>query len=158
MSGFLYLLFNSDIYIFMKKKIILAALFISCFGAVCQTNTLKNGTYEGRSSSIYGNEPYKGVTIITIKNGKIQQVTFNILDTLKNELFDKNYSSHFPTEPLYQKQCIEDWKGVLLYPVQLLKRQDLRSVDAVTGATWSHNLFVSSAKIALTKAGLTNTK
>jgi len=73
-------------------------------------------------------------------------------------LFDKNYSSHFPTEPLYQKQCIEDWKGVLLYPVQLLKRQNLRSVDAVTGATWSHNLFVSSAKIALTKAGLTNTK
>ena len=137
----------------MKKNLILLALFGFYFGASCQTNSLKNGTYEGRSSSIYGNEPYKGVTIITIKNGKIQQVTFNILDTLKNELFDKNYSSHFPTEPLYQKQCVEDWKGVLLYPAQLLKKQDLKSVDAVTGATWSHNLFVSSAGIALKKAG-----
>jgi len=137
----------------MKKNLILLALFGFYFGASCQTNSLKNGTYEGRSSSIYGNEPYKGVTIITIKNGKIQQVTFNILDTLKNELFDKNYSSHFPTEPLYQKQCVEDWKGVLLYPAQLLKNQDLKSVDAVTGATWSHNLFVSSAGIALKKAG-----
>ena len=142
----------------MKKNLILLALFGFNLGVVCQTNTLKNGTYEGRSCSIYGDEPYKGVTIITIKNGKIQQVTFNILDTLKNELFDKNYSSHFPTEPLYQKQCIEDWKGVLLYPAQLLKKQDVSSVDAVTGATWSHNLFVSSATIALTKAGLTYTK
>ena len=142
----------------MKKNLILLALFGFNLGVVCQTNTLKNGTYEGRSCSIYGDEPYKGVTFITIKNGKIQQVTFNILDTLKNELFDKNYSSHFPTEPLYQKQCIEDWKGVLLYPAQLLKKQDVSSVDAVTGATWSHNLFVSSATIALTKAGLTYTK
>ena len=142
----------------MKKNLILLALFGFNLGVVCQTNTLKNGTYEGRSCSIYGDEPYKGVTIITIKNGKIQQVTFNILDTLKNELFDKNYSSHFPTEPLYQKQCIEDWKGVLLYPAQLLKKQDVSSVDAVTGATWSHNLFVSSDTIALTKAGLTYTK
>ena len=142
----------------MKKHLILLILSGLSLGSVCQTNTLKNGTYEGKSCSIYGNEPYKGVTIITIKNGKIQQVTFNILDTLKNELFDKNYSSHFPTEPLYQKQCIEDWKGVLFYPVQLLKKQDIRSVDAVTGATWSHNLFVSSATIALTKAGLKDTK
>ena len=142
----------------MKKHLILLVLSGLSLGAVCQTNTLKNGTYEGKSCSIYGNEPYKGVTIITIKNGKIQQVTFNILDTLKNELFDKNYSSHFPTEPLYQKQCIEDWKGVLFYPVQLLKKQDIRSVDAVTGATWSHNLFVSSATIALSKAGLSKTR
>jgi len=137
----------------MKKNLILLALFGCSFGAICQTNSLKNGTYEGRSCSIYGNEPYKGVTIITIKNGKIHQVSFNILDTLKNELFDKNYSSHFPTEPLYQKQCVEDWKGVLLYPAQLFKNQDLKRVDAVTGATWSHNLFVSSAGIALKKAG-----
>ena len=136
----------------MKKNLIIIALFGICLVAVCQTNSLKNGSYEGRSCSIYGNEPYKGVTIITIKNGKIQQVTFNILDTLKNELFDRNYSSHFPSEPLYQKQCVEDWKGVLLYPAQLVKKQDLKKVDAVTGATWSHNLFVSSASIALKKA------
>ena len=136
----------------MKKHLILLILSGLSLGSVCQTNTLKNGTYEGKSCSIYGNEPYKGVTIITIKNGKIQQVTFNILDTLKNELFDRNYSSHFPSEPLYQKQCVEDWKGVLLYPAQLVKKQDLKKVDAVTGATWSHNLFVSSASIALKKA------
>ena len=136
----------------MKKNVVLLVLLVFSFRVFCQTNSLINGVYEGRSCSIYSNEPYKGVTIINIKKGKIQHVTFNILDTLKNELFDKNYSSHFPTEPLYQKQCVEDWKGVLLYPAQLLKKQDLKRVDAVTGATWSHNLFVSSAGIALNKA------
>jgi major membrane immunogen (membrane-anchored lipoprotein) len=33
-----------------------------------------------------------------------------------------------------------------------LKKQDLNNVDALTGATWSHNLFVSSTAIALKKA------
>jgi len=112
----------------------------------------QNGTFEGRSHSIYKDEPYKGVTRVTVQNGKIQNVTFEIIDTVKNELFDQNYSSHFPNQPVYQKQCVEDWKGVLLYPTQLIKKQNITDVDAITGATWSYNMFISSASIALKKA------
>ena len=135
----------------MKKILILFGLFALGFSSA-QKNALRNGEYEGRSCSIYGIEPYVGVTIIKIKNGKIIKVTFQIIDTTKNEYFDQNYSTHFPTQPVYREQCKADWKGVLYYPVQLLKKQDLNSVDALTGATWSHNLFVSSSTIALKKA------
>ena len=135
----------------MKNILIFIGLLVLGFSSA-QTTALRNGEFEGRSCSIYGIEPYVGVTIIKIKNGKIIKVTFQILDTTKNEYFDQNYSSHFPTQPVYQEQCKADWKGVLYYPVQLLKKQDLKSVDAITGATWSHNLFVSSTEIALKKA------
>ena len=138
----------------MKRNILFIVFITFIIGMVAQTNALKNGIYEGRSSSIYGNEQYKGITIVIIKNGKLVQVSFQIIDTVKNELFDQNYASHYPNQPLYQKQCVEDWKGVLFYPTQLLKKQDIRQVDAVSGATWSHNLFVSSATIALKKATL----
>lgn len=142
----------------MKKIIFLIALFCLSFSLFAQTNNLKNGTYEGRSSSIYDNEQYKGVTKITVRDGKILHVAFHIIDTLKRELFDQYYSSHYPYQPIYQKQCVEDWKGVVFYPKELLKKQDINNVDAVTGATWSHNLFVSSATIALKKAGLVEKK
>ena len=141
----------------MKKNLILIVFCILSCSVFTQTNSLKNGTFEGRSCSYYCNEQYKGITLITVKNGRIMNVSFQIMDTIKNELFDQNYSSHFPTEPVYQKQCVEDWKGVQNYPAQLLKKQNLKKVDAMTGATWSHNLFVSSATIALKKAGLSAT-
>jgi len=137
----------------MNKIILFIALLAFIFSFIsAQTTALRNGVFEGRSCSIYGVEPYVGVTIIKIENGKIIKVTFQIIDTTKNEYFDQNYSTHFPTQPIYQEQCKADWKGVLYYPVQLLKKQDLNNVDALTGATWSHNLFVSSTAIALKKA------
>ncbi len=136
---------------FMKKIFLFSIATLMFFNLLAQT---KNGTFEGRSHSIYKNEPYKGVTRITLQNGKIQNVTFQIIDTSKNELFDQNYASHYPNQPEYQKQCVEDWKGVLNYPAQLLKKQNITSVDAVTGATWSYNLFVSSAAVALKKANV----
>jgi len=140
----------------MKYLFVVIVAFSFSYNSVAQ---LVNGTFEGRSHSIYKNEPYKGVTRVTIQNGKIQNVTFQIIDTTKNELFDQNYSSHFPTEPVYQKQCVEDWKGVLNYPKQLLKKQNITDIDAVTGATWSYNMFISSASIALKKAKIkTNTR
>ena len=138
----------------MKRNILIIVFVTFIFRIIAQNYVLNDGTYEGRSSSIYGYEQFKGITIVTIKKGKLVQVSFQILDTVKNELFNQNYASHYPNQPLYQKQCVEDWKGVLFYPDQLLKKQDIRKVDAISGATWSHNLFVSSATIALKKASI----
>lgn len=142
----------------MNKYMLTLLAFAFSLSALAQKNKSLNGTFEGRSHSIYKDEPYKGVTRLTIQDGKIQHVSFYIIDTSKNELFDKNYASHFPNEPVYQKQCVEDWKGVLNYPVQLQKKQSITEVDAITGATWSYNMFISSASIALKKAHINQNK
>lgn len=111
-----------------------------------------DGVYEGHSQSKYKEEPYMGFTKVFIKNGEIDKIEFKIVDTSKNELFDSLYYKHYLDNPEYMEQCHKDWKGVLDYPEKLLKVQDINRVDAVTGATWSYNLFKSSVNIALKKA------
>lgn len=73
------------------------------------------------------------------------------MDTSNQELFDEKYEKHFIGNELYTNQCRNDWKGVQSYPEKLLKSQRLDDLDAVTGATWSYNIFKSSISIALQK-------
>jgi major membrane immunogen (membrane-anchored lipoprotein) len=127
------------------------AFLISCKST--EKPKCESGVYVGQSHSIYGSESFVGVTRLTVKDGHIQNVDFQIIDSLKNEVFDQNYDSHYPDNELYREQCHKDWQGVLNYPKQLLEKQDINKVDAVSGATWSYNLFVSSAKIALQQSG-----
>jgi major membrane immunogen (membrane-anchored lipoprotein) len=119
-----------------------------------QKNTVGDGVFVGKSHAVYDNEPFVGVTKITVKNDSIQNVEFQLVDTSKNEVFDQNYDSHFWNNPEYQEQCHKDWYGVLYYPKQLIKKQKLSDVDAVSGATWSYNLFQASANQALRRSGL----
>ena len=111
-----------------------------------------DGIYEGTSRSIYIQENYWGHTKITIENGYITKVDFKIIDSTKKELFDDKYERYFKGNDEYIKQCRNDWKGVQSYPQKLLKYQRLKNVDAVTGATWSYNMFKYSATEALKKA------
>ena len=136
----------------MKSVVVLLASFLLVQCASTSHNLKEDGVYEGRSCSVYTSESYVGITRVTIEKGKISKVDFQIVDTLKNELFDANYDSHFPDNEVYRDQCHKDWHGVQHYPAQLIKKQNLQNVDAVTGATWSYNLFVSSAEKALKKA------
>ena len=119
-----------------------------------EKSTAINGVFIGQSHSIYDSETYIGITKLTIKDGVVQNVDFQIVDSLKNEIFDQNYDVHFPDNAEYREQCHKDWQGVLNYPKQLLEKQDLNRVDAVSGATWSYNLFTSSAKVAFCHAGI----
>jgi major membrane immunogen (membrane-anchored lipoprotein) len=41
---------------------------------------------------------------------------------------------------------------VQTYPAKFLKVQDIDKVDAITGATWSYNLFKASLAVAMAKA------
>jgi major membrane immunogen (membrane-anchored lipoprotein) len=137
----------------MRKSVFI--LFAAILLVQCVTSSrslLKDGVYEGRSCSVYTSESYVGITRVTIKKGKVQKVDFQIIDTLKNELFDANYDSHFPDNEVYRDQCHKDWRGVQHYPSRLIEKQNLQDVDAVTGATWSYNLFVGSAGKALKQA------
>jgi len=92
-----------------------------------------------------------GRVTIGIKGHKIVNVEFLIVDTLKNEVFGSDYDKHFPDNELYRDQCHKDWKGVQQYPAELIKKQNIDSVDAVSGATWSYNLFKASVEKALNK-------
>lgn len=111
-----------------------------------------DGTYEGSSRAIYLQENYWGHTKITIENGYITKVDFKIIDSTRNEVFDDKYERYFKGNDVYISQFRNDWKGIRTYPEKLIKYQRLHSIDAVTGATWSYNLFKYSAAEALKKA------
>lgn len=110
---------------------------------------LNDGTYKGSSQSHYTMEPYVGTAIIEIKDHKIIGVEFQIVDTLNNEVFGSDYEKHYPDNELYQQQCRNDWQGVINYPKELLAKQRVDSIDAVSGATWSYNIFKASVEKAL---------
>ncbi|MCK9628393.1 MAG: hypothetical protein M0R37_07360 [Bacteroidales bacterium] len=111
----------------------------------------KNGVYTGISRSVYTQEPYYGITRITVERGFIVSVSFVVRDSLKHEDFSEKYERHFAGYPEYIKQCRNDWKGICSYPKSLLQHQDISKVDATSGATWSYNLFKDSFSDALGK-------
>lgn len=135
-------------------KHLLCPLFILTFGIIifsCDEGSVKlsDGTYKGSSQSQYTMEPYVGTAKIEIENHKIVGVDFQIVDTLNNEVFGSDYEKHYPDNELYQQQCRNDWQGVINYPKELLETQNIDSVDAVSGATWSYNIFKASVEEAL---------
>lgn len=112
----------------------------------------KDGEYEGRSQAIYVDEPYWGIARIKIENGVYKEVGFIIRDTSLHEAISKKYAVHFKDNPVYVKQCKKDSKGVKAYPKKLVKYQDIDKVDAMSGATWSCNIFKASVNEALKSA------
>jgi major membrane immunogen (membrane-anchored lipoprotein) len=116
------------------------------------SGSLKDGRYEGTSRAIYVNEPYYGTTRITVENGRITRVEFTVQDSAKHEYFNGEYEKYFAGNDLYIQQCRNDWKGIRAYPDSLLKYQDMEKVDAISGATWSYNIFRASVLEALEKS------
>jgi major membrane immunogen (membrane-anchored lipoprotein) len=147
----------------MKKKIFLASSILLSAICICsylkifgqqkiQLLSYKDGKYEGVSKAVYVSEPFFGKAFIRIEKGKIKEVSFTIRDSANHETFDGNYEKHYTGNALYIDQCRNDWKGVQSYPDSLLNKQDIEKVDAVSGATWSYNIFKASVKEALKKA------
>lgn len=119
-----------------------------------QDTTIKyrDGTYEGQSRASYTDEPYWGIVHFTLKNGHFTDISFMVRDSNLHETFDAKYEKHFEGNPEYIKQSRNDWNGVQAYPKKLAEKQDLNSVDAMSGATWSYNIFRASVQEALKKA------
>jgi major membrane immunogen (membrane-anchored lipoprotein) len=114
--------------------------------------TMKDGTYKGSSRSKYIHEPYWGNVQLTIKNGLISDIYFVIRDSNLHETFDGKYEKHFEGNPEYIQQSRNDWKGAQHYPKELKDEQDINKIDAISGATWSYNIFKASVKVALKNA------
>lgn len=135
--------------IFKYLIILLVLLSLAC----TQQPKLRNGIYEGRTQSKYKQEPFLAVSKVSIENSTISNIDFYIIDTTNNELFDEKYEKHFiGNNEEYVQQCRNDWGGVQRYPKELLQKQNIDSVDAITGATWSYNMFHDATAIALEKA------
>lgn len=116
------------------------------------TALYKDGTYTGSSRASYTYEPYWGIARVSVKNNLVTEIKFGIRDSSLHENFDGNYEKHFTGNEVYIQQSRNDWKGVQTYPLKLAERQDINKVDAVSGATWSYNIFKASVNEALKAA------
>lgn len=108
----------------------------------------KDGIYEAQVPADYEGYSCKGK--ITIKNGEIIKVDWNIYDS-NNRVFDDKYEKVFNDEQ-YKQQCRDDYKGEKTYGPKLIETQDITKVDAVSGATWTNNFFKEVMGEALNKA------
>jgi major membrane immunogen (membrane-anchored lipoprotein) len=115
-------------------------------------NNYRDGFYEGKSRSLYTSEPFWGIAQITVKNGLLSEINFMIRDSTLHETFNGNYEKHFEGNDLYIQQCRNDWNGVNTYPKKLSETQNPDKIDAMSGATWSYNIFKASTKQALKNA------
>ena len=134
------------------KFLLPVIIVIFVFIAFKSQEPYRDGTYEGRSRAKYIYEPYVGMVKLEIKDGYISKIDFKIVDTINNEIFDEGYEKHFIGNDKYIQQCRNDWQGVQDYPKKLLSVQDIDRLDAVSGATWSYNIFKASTIQALDKA------
>ncbi|MBK7710612.1 MAG: CocE/NonD family hydrolase [Bacteroidales bacterium] len=122
-----------------------------CMGQEAVVTPYIDGIYEGRSRGYYTEEPYWGITRIKIENGKFTEVHFVIRDSSLHEPFDGQYEKHFAGNPVYINQSRSDWAGVQAYPKKLREKQDTNKLDAISGATWSYNIFRATVSEALKK-------
>jgi major membrane immunogen (membrane-anchored lipoprotein) len=140
----------------MKKLIltfsVTGILILLGFTFIPKKNPYIDGVYKAKSQAQYTYEPYVGYITITIKNGRLIDADFKIVDTAKNELFDERYEKYFEGNQHYIDQCRSDLKGVKAYPDILSKVNDIDKVDAITGATWSYNIFKDAVNKALIMA------
>jgi major membrane immunogen (membrane-anchored lipoprotein) len=138
----------------MKKVqgLLLALAIVLGLVSMTPPKHFRDGVYAGESRSKYTSEPYWGKVTLDIKNDKVTLLSFQIVDKEKNEVFGPDYERHYKDYPQYVDQCRNEVKGIKAYTDAFMKKGDMAGVDAITGATWSHNLFGDALKVTLEKA------
>jgi len=139
----------------MKKMtgiVILAIVLVIYSLAMTCVKQFTDGVYRGESRSKYSAEPYWGQVSVEIKNDKVTLLSFQILDKDKKEVFGPEYERHFKDYPAYVTQCRNEVKGIKAYTEAFIKTGTMEKVDAITGATWSYNIFRDALNTALDKA------
>lgn len=129
----------------MKKFVTLLLICILLISCGNSGNSLKDGDYTGTYSSEGDNRSTVNVKI-KIKQGKIQEVIAEELDK-NGKIKDENYGKNSGDKnyKLAQK-AVKNFKE---YPNELIKKQNIDEVEAISGATISHKLFKEAVKNAL---------
>lgn len=131
----------------MKKGLLVLVLVFALMLAACGGPKLKDGTYTHQSTPDESGG-YTDVTL-TIQDGKIvacEQILYDNEGKVKDESYGKLLN-----ENLY-KVAQAAVKAAGEYPEALIKTQDIDQVDAISGATQSHALFVECVKVILERA------
>jgi len=136
----------------LQVLVFLAIAIVLCCIPMYATKQFKDGVYKGESRSKYTSEAFWGKVTLKIKNDEVILLDFKILDKEKNEVFGPKYERHFQFTPYYIKQCRQELKGIKAYTKAFLKTKSMKQVDAITGATWSYDIFRDALNAALEKA------
>ena len=67
-------------------------------------------------------------------------------------MFGRKKKKNFEGEAGYIQQSRNDWNGAQTYPKKLSETQDINKIDAISGATWSYNIFKATVNEALKNA------
>jgi major membrane immunogen (membrane-anchored lipoprotein) len=138
------------------KKIIFAVIFATglLILSACGKSALKDGVYSGRSSP--DDTGAYGEVSILISSGKISAcdfVTWQKDGTIKGEDYGK-INGEISNQAYYDKAQLAV-RAMKSYAAQYVENQNLKSVDAISGATIAYNQFVEAVEEAL-KTGLRN--
>ena len=149
----------------MTKKILIVGVLISAqiFSGCGENSAEKNpppkktfdlsaakdGTYTAESSR--DEKLGKSILTLTIKDKKIVDVKFTGYDLFGNEK-NEDYGSLTGKDSADYKKAQVAVKAIQTYPAQLLETQDLKKVDAISGASISYEQFRETAEKILDEA------
>lgn len=122
----------------MKKRIsfiplltLLVALLAGCGGG----KTYEDGTHYRESE--FDERGWKSTLTLTVKNGKISEVTYDEVD---NKGISKTTNPEY-AQAMKEEEGVTPQEAFNTLSKELLSTQDINEVDAVSGATTSSELF-----------------
>ena len=127
----------------------LAICGCSSGGAQSAAGNLKDGSYIGQSSVLDANVDGDGYVVVSIKvaDGKLADASFEAYEP-DGTLKDKDYGKDGAYYAVAQKALSAGDD----YLEQFKETGDPQAIDAVSGATYLHDMFVEAAQGALDEA------
>jgi major membrane immunogen (membrane-anchored lipoprotein) len=117
----------------------------------CAKGAYRDGTYTG-TSSLDDTGAY-GEVSLTVADGKIRQCRFLTRQkdgTIKDEHYGK-VNGEISNQDFYDKAQLAV-RAMERYAAQYVEVQDLKKVDAISGATIAYEQFIEAVEEALEKA------
>jgi major membrane immunogen (membrane-anchored lipoprotein) len=135
----------------MKMKLRIIVFCAAALLSGCSNGALHDGVYEGQSGE--DDTGAYGKVVITVGDGKITGcdfVTWQKDGTIKDENYGK-VNGEISNRDFYEKAQLAV-RAMKRYAEQYAGTQDLKRVDAVSGATIAYNQFLEAAEEALAAA------
>ena len=140
-----------------KAGLVAAALLAICLTACGETN-YTDGTYQGRSADYVSEEGEEagngyGIVNLTISGGQItacEYQTYELDGTLKGEDYGKE-NGEIKNKDFFNK-AQKARAACANYAQQLVAKQNVKVVDAVSGATVNYREFQEAVDDALKQA------
>lgn len=133
----------------MRKINVLALVVCASLVFIgCGSTTLKDGTFKGvvHADEIDSKNTGDSDLTLEVKDGKIVKCIFVTRDG-SGKAKDVDYAKE-AGEKNYQK-AQKSVAAIKEYEKQLVEKQDIKKVEAVSGATINHDIFVKAYKDAV---------